>query len=156
MPDTVTIRYERDLDHPLEEAFDWLTDYRDDDADRAGAIIQDRKVVERSEDRIVLDGELETMGRVVEGRAEVELDPPDTWTAHLYDQKDRPTGTYRYHLEDDGEGCRLVVDYEMVAPKLKHKAMLWLGKPLVRRRLDKMWAGFEEAMDAELSGMDQS
>jgi hypothetical protein len=149
--DTVTIRYERDLDHPLEDAYRWLTDYRNDDADRAGAVIRDREVVERTEDRIVLEGELETLGRRMDGRAEVELDPPDAWTARLYDEKGRRSGVYRYRLEPtEGPGCRLVVDYELVAPKLRHKAMLWIGRPLIRRELATMWDGFVEAMREEL------
>lgn len=152
MVDTVTIRYERPLPHPVEDAFDWLTDYRDDDAERAGAIIQDRKVLEEDEDRIVLEGQLETLGRAVEGTAVVKLDPPDHWTAHLYDTKGRPSGIYDYALEPTDEGSRLVIDYEFAAPKLQHKLMLWLGKPLIRRKLDEMWDGFEEAMDTEIHG----
>ncbi len=148
--DTIALRYERRLDHGLDPAFRWLTDYRDDDAQRAGAIVQHRRVLERSEDRIVLEGELETLGRAMEGTAVVKLDKP-AWTAHLYDTKGRPSGLYEYKLEPDGSGSRLVVSYRFAAPKLKHKIMLWLSKPLIRRRLDAMWDGFEAAMDEELA-----
>lgn len=151
MVDTVHLRYERSLSHGVDEAFDWLTDYDDDDASRAGAIIEDRRVVEASEDRIVLEGQLETLGRRIEGTSVVKLDPPDRWTAHLFDEKGRPAGRYEYGLERQEQGSLLTVDYGFAAPKLKHKVLLWLSKPLIKRELDKMWAGFEEAMAEELS-----
>lgn len=149
--DTVCIAYERVLEHPLEPTFDWLTDYRDDDADRTGAIIQDRRVLERNEDEILLEGELETLGRVREGRARVELDPPNNrWVAHLEDPKGRPAGRYEYELEEHPRGCRLTVDYHVVTPRLRDKLMLWVTRPLARREIDTMWDGFAEAMDDEL------
>lgn len=151
MVDTVTIRYERRLEQPLDAAYRWLTDYQDDDPERAGSIIRKREVVEEDEDRVVLEGELETIGRTMEGRAVVELDPPDAWTANLYDQKGRRSGVYEYRLEPLDEGCRLIVDYQLAAPTLKHKALLWIGKPLIRRELATMWDGFVEAMREELA-----
>lgn len=151
MVDTVTIRYERRLDQPLDAAYRWLTDYRDDDPERAGSIVRKRRVVEENEDEVVLEGELETVGRTMEGRAVVELDPPDEWTARLFDEKGRRSGVYEYSLEPLDEGCRLVVDYKIAAPTLKHKALLWIGRPLIRRELATMWDGFVEAMDEELA-----
>lgn len=148
--DTVSVRYERPLDAPLDDAFAWLTDYRDDDADRTGAIIEDRRVIEKSPDRILLEGELKTLGRRIDGRAEITLNPPDAWTAELYDTKDRPSGVYEYRLNPREEGCHLSVDYAFVAPKLKHKLMLTLSKPLIKRELDKMWEGFHQAMNEEI------
>lgn len=151
MVDTVSVRYERSLGHDVEPAFTWLTDYRDDDAQRTGAIIEDRRVLEETDQRIVLEGELETLGRTMEGTAVVKLDPPDTWTAHLYDEKGRPTGVYEYSLTPQEDGSRLRVDYRFAAPKLRHKLMLWLSKPLIKRELDEMWDGFEDSMDDELA-----
>lgn len=148
--DTVCISYERVFEHPLEAAFDWLTDYRDDDAQRAGAIIQDREVLERSEDEIALEGELKTLGRVRHGRARVELDPPNRWTAHLQDRKGRPSGRYEYELHDHPEGCRLTVDYHVAAPRLRDRIMLWATRPLARREIDEMWDGFADAMARDI------
>lgn len=148
--DTVRVRYRRPLPFSIEDAYAWLTDYRDDDAERAGAIIQDRKVLEEDEDRIVLEGKLSTLGRRVDGTAVVKLDPPDHWRAHLYDTRGRPSGIYDYRLEPAEEGSELVVDYHLAAPKLRHKLMLWLGKPLIRRELDTMWEGFVAAMEEEI------
>lgn len=148
--DTVCITYDRVFEHPVEDAFAWLTDYRDDDAERAGAIIQDRKVLEERDDEIVLEGELKTLGRVLDGRARVELDPPTQWTAHLEDAKGRPAGRYEYALEDHPEGSRLTVDYHVAAPRLRDKLMLWATRPLARREIDQMWDGFADAMADEL------
>lgn len=151
MVDTVTVRYERTLEHPVEDAFAWLTDYQEDDPERAGGIIQERRVIEETDERIVLEGELETLGREMEGTAVVKLDPPDHWRAHLYDAKGRPSGIYDYRLEPEADGSRLVVDYQFAAPKLKHKLLLWVTRPLIRRQLDEMWDGFADAMDRELT-----
>jgi len=153
--DFVRIPYELTIEHPVEAAFDWLTDYQEDDADRADAIIQDRRVVESSEDEIVLEGQLETLGREMEGNARVSLDPPTSWTARLYDHKERLSGIYEYELEPiDESSCRLTVDYRLAAPRLRDKLMLTLGRPLVRRELSTMWDGFVEAMDRELASPD--
>lgn len=148
--DTVRIGYERVFEHPIDEAYAWLTDYRDDDADKTDSIINDRVVLEEAEDEVVLEGQLETLGRVRTGRARVELDPPDTWTAHLQDEKGRPSGRYEYHLEDHPEGCKLTVDYHVAAPRLRDKLLLWVTRPLARREIDQMWDGFEQAMDDEI------
>lgn len=152
--DTVRLRYERALSHSVEDAFAWLTDYEDTDPERAGAIIEGRRVLEADEDRIVLEGQLESLGRRMDGTAVVKLDPPDHWRAQLYDTEGRPSGVYDYRLEERETGSHLVIDYEFVAPKLKHKLIYHLGKPLIRRELDKMWDGFEAAMDEEIGSQE--
>lgn len=150
MPDWITIRYDRRLPVPRDQAYEWLTDYEEDDPDRAGAIIEERRVVEETEDRVVLDGRISTLGRRMEGRAEVELSPPDAWTAHLYDTKDRKGGRYEYRLEPEDGGSRLVVAYHVRAPRLRDRLVLTLAKPWIRREIDAMWDGFVEAMVDEL------
>lgn len=150
MPNWITIRYDRRLPVPLDQAYEWLTDYDEDDADRAGAIIEERVPVEVSEDRVVLEGRLSTLGRETEGWAEVELSPPDRWTAHLYDRKDRKGGLYEYRLEPEDGGSRLVVDYHVRAPRLRDRVLITLLKPWIRREIDEMWDGFVEAMVEEL------
>lgn len=152
MVDTISIPYRREIDHPIPQAYEWLTDYRDDDPERAGAMIVERRPVEEDEDRVVLEGALEILGRRRPGRAVVDLDPPDHWQAKLFDAEDRPTGVYDYRLEPRDDGCELVVDYRVAAPKLKHKLLLTLGRPWIRREIDEMWDGFVEAMDRELAG----
>lgn len=153
MVDTVRVRYKRRIPYAPDVAYDWLTDYDDQDHERAGAIIQHRTVRERGEDHVILDAQLATVGRSGEGWARVELAPDDhAWTAHLHDTKDRHAGTYEYRLRpaEDGTSSVLEVDYHIGAPKLKHKLMLYLAKPLVRREIDKMWDGFFEAMARDM------
>ena len=143
-------RYERDVAHPVDRAYAWLTDYDDDDAQLAGAIIKDRPVLERHPDRVVLRGDLEAVGRRMRGIAEVRLHPPDHWVAHLKDLKGRTSGVYDYRLEPRPGGSRLIVDYGFVAPKLKHVILFTLGRRRIRRELDLMWDGFFAAMDRDL------
>lgn len=150
MVDTVCITYERVFEHEREDAFAWLTDYRDDDPERAGAIIRERTVLERTDEQIVLEGELETLGRVLTGRARIELDPPSRWVAHLEDRRGRPAGRYVYELSDHEDGCRLQVDYNVATPRLRDKLLLWATRPLARRQIDRMWDGFADAMAEEI------
>lgn len=150
MVDTIKISYDRVLEQPLEDAYTWLTDYRDDDPERTDAIIEGREVIEEREDEVIVGAKLVTLGREVTGRARVELDPPDTWTAHIEDDKGRPAGRYEYHLEEHPDGCKLEVDYHVATPRLRDKLMLWISKPLARREIDQMWAGFAQAMADEL------
>lgn len=152
MVDTVTVPYTRTFSQPLDDAFAWLTDYDNQDADRAGAIIEDRRVLEEEDNVVILQGQLETLGRRMDGTAVVHLDPPDHWRANLYDTKQRVAGVYDYRLEPHHDGCKLTVAYQLAAPKLRHKLLLWLGKPLIRRQLDTMWDGFEAAMNQDLNG----
>lgn len=156
--DHIHVEYRRIFDHPLDEAYAWLTDYDEADPQRAGGIIQERTEIEKkAEDLIIFDGHIKAMGRDARGHAEVELDPPDHWTAYLHDQKGRLGDIYDYRLEPvDEDRCELIVDYAFAAPKLKHKIQLMVGKPLIRRKLDGMWAGFAEAMDEDLGQQAQT
>ncbi len=156
MVDTVAITYTRVFEHPREEAFAWLTDYRADDVERAGGIIEDRTVLQRHENEILLEGELSTLGRVQRGRARIELEPPSRWIAHLEDRKGRDSGRFEYELADHPEGCKLSVVYNLAAPRLRHKLMLWTGKLLIRREIDRMWDGFADAMDRELASANEA
>lgn len=154
MDDWVTIDYDRPLPVPVEDAFSWLTDYDEEDPDRAGAIIEERRPVEQTDDRVVLEGRLSVLGRRMEGRAEVELSPPDAWTAHLYDTKDRKGGRYEYRLIDDDGATRLVVGYHLKAPRWRDRLFITLLKPLILREIDTMWDGFVEAMVEDLGASD--
>lgn len=153
MADFVTVRYERDLDHSLDAAFEWLTDYQDDDPDRAGAVVLERPVLERSDQKVVLRGTVEVLGQRGTGMTEVDLMPPDHWRATIVEGRGRGS-VYDYRLEPvaGGDRCRLVVDYHLRVKRLRSRIKLWLMRPLVRRELDRMWNGFAAAMDAELGG----
>lgn len=155
MTDWALLRYERTLPVSVDDAYAWLTDYDADDPDRTDEIIVERVPVEKSEDRIVLEGRLSYMGRDNEGWAEVELDPPDHWTAHVYDDKDRQGGRFEYRLQPTDTGSRLVVDYNLVTPRLRDRVLLTLAKPLLRRRIDAMWDGLVASMVDEL-GVDDA
>lgn len=155
MADHVTIRYERELDHPVEAAYEWLTDYQDDDPDRAGAVVVERPVLERSETKVVLKGTVEVLGDKGTGLTEVDLMPPDKWRARIVDGRGRGS-VYEYRLEplDGGDRSRLVVDYHIRVKRFSSKLKVLLGRPFVRRELDRMWAGFAKSMDEELAAED--
>ena len=144
----VTIRYERTFPHPVDQAYAWLTDYQDDDPQRAGDIIVRRDVVRRGAREVELDGELDVMGTKARGRALVRLFPEERrWVATI----GKGAWEFHYRVEPEGPGAtRLKVDYHMGSRRWTRRAMIRLATPLIRRRLDRMWDGFADAMRREL------
>ncbi|MCA1814650.1 MAG: SRPBCC family protein, partial [Halobacteriales archaeon] len=151
MGEHVVLHWSRELRVPLGPAYAWLTDYQDDDPQRAGAIIKARPVVERTRDKVVLQGHLEVLGRTMSGTADVHLFPPDRWEARFRHKDGGLNGSvYLYKLTPTANGCRLDVDYRFRARRLKSKLRLTLAKPAIRRELDKMWDGFIASMERDL------
>lgn len=143
----ITLR--RDLPVPLPAAYAWLTDYQDDDPDRTTAVVKRRPVVERSGNRVVLEGTLSILGNTRSGKVEVLLYPPDHWVATILEGSGRGS-VYTYRLTPTATGCRLTVDYSFPVRRLSARIKVWLATPLIRRELTKMWDGFEASMAKEL------
>lgn len=145
----VPIRVVRRFPGPVENAFAWLTDFEDADAEKAGAVVEMRKVVERSPGRVVYEGETSVLGRRSWSRTEVSLQPPDRWHARV--TKGPRTGSDTdYRLVPTPEGCELTVDYRFVLEPKGRMLALRLLRPLVKRDLERMWDGFEAAMRRDL------
>ena len=145
----VAIRVTREFPFPRDEVFAWLTDFQDSDTERAGAVLEARKVVERAKDRVVYEGETRVLGRRSWARTEVTLLPPDRWSAAVTQGLRAGSRTF-YSLVPVPRGSRLTVDYRFTLADKKAMLLLRLAKPLVRRDLAKMWAGFAAAMEEEL------
>lgn len=150
----VLIHFERELPHPVEAAFAWLTDYQDDDHERAGAIIKRRTVARKELDAqgrpvlYELDGELETLGMASgRGIAVVRIFPDEKrWVAEI----GKGAWVYEYRVVPAPKGSRIVIDYRFGSRRWRRRALLTLVKPLVRRDIAKMWDGFEAAMAREI------
>ncbi len=146
----VPIRYSRVLDHPLGVAYEWLTDYQDDDPARTTAVVKRRPVIERHADRIVMDGTLEIMGNKGSGKVEVRLFPPDRWVATIIEGAGRGS-VYEYQLTAiDANRSRLDINYGVRAKRWRKRMMVRLARPFIRRELNTMWDGFAAAMAREL------
>ncbi|HLE97244.1 MAG TPA: SRPBCC family protein [Candidatus Thermoplasmatota archaeon] len=145
--------YRRRLAHAPDVAFAWLTDYDDRDAERAGHVIVVRRTVaSREPSRVVLEADLDVLGRGLPGTAEVDLYPPDRWRARFRDRKGRIVFENHYRVEAaGGGGSWLLVDYAFVLPKVRHRVRYLIARPWIRRDIDRMWQGFVAAMDAELA-----
>lgn len=140
----------RQLPAPVEEAYEWLTDFEAEDARRAGALVMDRPVLEEGEDHVLLEPRIGMLGVGVTSRLRVEFtDPPRRWKATYVDGL-LEGSVDRYELEPAGPGASgLTVTYEIEAPR----GLGWLApaaRPVTRWQLDRMWAGFEQAMRREL------
>jgi hypothetical protein len=107
-------------------------------------------VVERTKDKVVLEGELRVLGRSLRGTAHVHLFPPDRWEARFYHRDGAPAHVYAYRLTPTPRGCRLDVEYRMHARRLRNRVRLTLAKPLLRREIDTMWDGFLAHMERDL------
>jgi len=148
VPPTVVVPYAREFPVPLAQAYAWLTDYRDDDPQRAGAIIKKRHVVERSPDRVLLEGVNEVQGRGFKGRGEVRLSPPDRWVLTL-----EQGSVYKYHLTPTTQGCRLEVQYGIKARRWKTWLGLVLRRAAIRGEIHQMWEGFAANMREEMAAL---
>lgn len=150
MPSPVVIELRRRLPVEVPRAFAWLTDIQDDDAQRTGAVIKSRRVLERSDKRIVYEGETGVMGNRIFGRTEVVLSPPDAWEARVVSGP-RTSSRTDYRLVPLAGGCELTVRYQFViAPPARHLLMR-LAKPILRRDLERMWDGFVADLRRELT-----
>lgn len=154
MPPHARLTIRRRLPHPPAVAYAWLTDFDERDAERAQrAVVTERRVVEREGNRLKMEGVIEVAGAHIPGHVVVDLAPPASWHAKLYDRKSRLVTFNDYRVEPDGRGGSwLHIDYHFVLPKWKHRLRYHLvGKRVLRRELTRMWAGFERAMEGELA-----
>lgn len=147
----VDVPHVRVLPHPIDAAYQWLTDYRDDDADLAGAIVKKRTVERRPDGVILLEGHNVTLGQPARGRAEVHLFPDQKrWEARIFEGSGRGS-VYTYALTPLGpDKTRLEVHYRIRARRWSRRVMLTLAKPLIKREISKMWDGFVAAMGRDL------
>ncbi|HVM46022.1 MAG TPA: SRPBCC family protein [Candidatus Thermoplasmatota archaeon] len=144
----------RRFPHPPAAAYAWLTDFDEQDAERAGgAVVGERRVVLRERDRVVVEGVLEVAGRRIPARAEVALLPPDRWRAHIRHARGSLVTFNEYHVASDGAGGTVLeVRYHFALSTLRHRLRYWLGgRSILRRELEAMWDGFEAAMARELA-----
>ncbi len=137
-------RYRGEFDVPLEFAFRWCTDYRPDDARRAGGRF-DRRVLHRSRSEVLFEDLWWQRDGWRWRRTRVALRAPDAWHAESI-------GNYRdasidYRPEPLGEArCRL----EIV---LRRRPRLGYGpqvpKSEFERELRTMWARFGRSMSRD-------
>lgn len=147
-----TLTVERPLPARAEAAYAWLTDYEPADAERAGAVIAAREVLEEEEDRIVLVERVRSIGIEREVRTIVELDPPHRWQATMHGADTGNPDVVTYQLDPiDETRSHLSVTYAYGLDGYLEKAMVWLLSPLMKREVRKMWDGFEAAMRRELA-----
>lgn len=150
----VRLHYERVFPYPIDVAYAWLTDYQDDDPSRTGEIVRKRDVVRRTDREVEVEGELEVMGQRTHGRAVIHLFPEEKrWQAVI----GKGGWIFDYRLVPQGASAsRIVIDYKMGSRRWTRRMTIRLLKPVIRRRIDKMWDGFAASMDRELAAAPQA
>lgn len=149
-----TIRIARELPLPVDAAYAWLTDYREDDPALAhGVLISKRKILSRTQNIIRMEGEHRAFGRVIPSVYEVTLSSAErAWTSRVVEGPRRGSVT-TYRLTPRGAGAsRLDVEYSLVHDDASGRFILRFARPLVRRNLVRMWDGYESAMRADVGG----
>lgn len=151
---SVPIRYSRVLPHGRDECYAWLTDYRDDDPTLTTAVQRARRVLERTPERVVMEGQIAILGNEGSGRFEVRLQPPGRYEAHILEGPGRKS-VYTYELTPLGAArTRLDVVYNIRARRLHKRLLVWLLSPFIKRELAQMWDGFVREMAKDLSVAD--
>lgn len=149
-PTFVDIHYARTFPYDVARAYAWLTDYQDDDPARTTAVVKRRPVLERTRDKVVLEGELEIAGTHGVGKVEVDLHPPDRWVARVVEGKGKGN-VFEYKLTPEApDRTRLDVRYRIRVRRWRSRLKVWLAKGVTRRDLDRMWDGFASSMVKEL------
>lgn len=155
MGEFVDITYTRVLPYPVDVAYAWLTDYRDDDHTRTDRVLARRTVAERAPDRVLMDVELDIVGRT-KARAEVRLFPPDRWEARPIGRHGPSKTVYTYQLEPAPGGSRLTVVYHTRVRNPVRRTVARLMLPVLRARIARMWDGFAAAMAKDLGATPRS
>lgn len=151
-PVVIDIPYTREFPHPIEQCYAWLTDYTDRDPSLTHAVLKERRVLERTPERVLLEVRNEVMGADLAGQAEVLLHPEEFW----YEAKGLGRGKgvhYVYRLAPLGPSrTRLDVHYTHRTKRFGTAARMMLARPLIRRQLGKMWDGLAASMAKDLRG----
>lgn len=129
---------------PLEFAFAWCTDYTPDDAKIEGENYE-RRIVERSERRVVFEDLEETKEGWIWSRDTVTLRPPNRW--HMDGLGSRADITADYILS------RLADDRTQLELRWRRRPRMRLAKPLTKAQREastlRAWKRFARAMERD-------
>lgn len=145
----VDLRYVREFPHPVETAFAWLTDYRDDDHTLTDRILNRRTVTARTPEKVSMDMDMHLLSRV-RTPAEVRLFPPDRYEARPIGRRGPSQTVFRYKLDPTPRGCRLTLDFHVHVRNPVRRAVTRMVLPVLKRRVARMWDGFAAAMEKDL------
>src|SRR3990172_4036089 len=115
---------------PLKEAYDWLTDYRDDDPQAVTGDPWGLHVLEKTPKRVVFETEQHDKGKIYKQKTVVNLYPPNRW--HAESKGNRWDFMGDYELKTKGKDTRLIVKlreahYFQETPSVERQTA-WLNK----------------------------
>ena len=111
MSNRLIISVKKTIHVPLPFAYQWLTDYRDDDPKITGSTAV-REVIEKTPSRVVYTSEMIEGGKPMKTRSIVTLKPPDRWDVDSKgDQRDY-NGTYR--LVPNGDITTIEMNFDSI------------------------------------------
>lgn len=151
-PRMVWYRYSREFPYDAKACYQWLTDYGEDDPALAGwTILQERRVVERTSERVVMEVHNDVLGFSMKGRAEVRFFPDELRYEARPLHGDGKGLLYTYELTPVApDRTRLDVRYGHRAKTLRRFVQLHVARPAASRRIARMWEHFADAMARDL------
>ncbi len=109
MGNRLIISVKKTIHAPLPFAYQWLTDYRDDDPKITGSSAV-REVIEKTASRVVYTTEMLEKGKPMKTRSIVTLRPPDGWDVDAKSDLRDYTGTYRLVTSGDATTIEMTFD----------------------------------------------
>ena len=90
-----TTRVSKSINAPLRYAYEWCTDFREDDSKLTGSTSK-RRIVEKTKKRVVYVTVYEGAdGKEKMAVSYVTLKPPNAWSLEQFGEEDYETGEYR-------------------------------------------------------------
>ncbi len=132
------------IDVPLEYAYSWLTDFRDDDTKIVGGAYP-RHILRKSKSQFVWIQHYNRDGKEKEAVRIVTLNPPSSW--HNESISDEKEGSFDYRLTRVGRRrTRLTIK-----ARVTYKAMQPEVKPEMERALSADWEKYRTALEKDYS-----
>jgi len=127
---------------PLDYAFAWLTDFRDDDAKMIGG--KPRKILRRTKRNFVWIQPYTRDGVDKIGVRIVTLRPPDSWHNDVINEEKE--SKFDYHLTPVGKSTKLTITAKIRYKTIKPEKMRELA-----RNLSAEWDKYKAALEKDYS-----
>jgi hypothetical protein len=138
---TYVVRVSRTIDAPLGFAYDWCTDFREDDSKITHSKSL-RRIWEKTKQRVIYTSKVKG-ARSRGGASIVTLHPPDSW--HVDSIGDLSNSTGDYHLRKLSSG-RTKLD---IVFRIRQKSPAAQSKSKFIRHINQIWDKYAAALEKD-------